>query len=118
MSKNKNIQHLREDYRNGTLLEKDVAKNPFQQFERWFDAALESEILEPNAMTVATCNAAGRPAARIVLLKGFDKDGFVFYTNYNSQKGRELTGTPFAALVFNWLDLQRQVRIEIGRAHV
>lgn len=109
---NKKIQDLREDYRNGTLDESDIVKNPLKQFDNWFKEALKSEILEPNAMTLATCNKTGRPAARIVLLKGFDENGFIFYTNYNSQKGKELSGTPFAALVFNWLDLQRQIRIE------
>lgn len=112
MISSKAIQDLREDYRNGTLEDSDVLASPFAQFNQWFQHALDSQILEPNAMTIATVTATGRPNARIVLLKGFDENGFVFYTNYNSQKGRELKQTPFATLVFNWLDLQRQIRIE------
>lgn len=111
-TKNKTIQDLREDYKHGSLEIKDIDKNPFLQFDQWFQEALNSEVLEPNAMTLATCSAKGRPSARVVLLKGFDNQGFIFYTNYTSKKGKELNETPFAALVFNWLELQRQVRIE------
>ncbi|MFK7932176.1 MAG: pyridoxamine 5'-phosphate oxidase [Saprospiraceae bacterium] len=106
------IKDLREDYRNGTLEESDLAEHPFQLFTQWFQHALECKIPEPNAMTLATIRADGRPSARIVLLKGFDEQGLVFYTNYESQKGQELSGTPFAAVVFNWLELQQQIRVE------
>lgn len=106
------IAHLREDYRLASLDIQDVDINPLKQFNKWFSEALNAQILEPNAMTLATVTAEGRPAARIVLLKELDTEGFVFYTNYNSHKGQELAHNPFAALCFNWLDLQRQVRIE------
>jgi pyridoxamine 5'-phosphate oxidase len=106
------IADLRKNYTQAGLLESDVVANPYQQFKLWFDQAVAADILEPNAMTVATVTAEGKPAARIVLLKGFDERGFVFYTNYNSQKGVELQQCPHAALVFLWGDLERQVRIE------
>jgi len=106
------IANLREDYRAKTLEIEDVAKNPIQQFKVWFNEALESAIKEPNAMTLATIGLDDRPSARIVLLKGFDKQGFVFYTNYDSQKGKELAHNPNVALVFLWKELERQVRIE------
>jgi pyridoxamine-phosphate oxidase len=106
------IQNLRQDYRASTLLEKDVAANPVKQFGKWFDEALKAEIWEPNAMTLATATVNGMPSARIVLLKGFSEQGFVFYTNYLSRKGKELAKNPRAALIFNWGQLERQVRIE------
>ncbi len=106
------LANLREDYQAATLDVHDVEGSPFKQFGKWFQEALKSELLEPNAMTVATATPDGRPSARIVLLKGYDERGFVFYTNYNSHKGRELEQNPQAALVFNWLELQRQIRIE------
>lgn len=109
---NKLISNLREDYRSQTLDITDVAKDPIQQFEIWFKEALDSSIKESNAMTLATVNAKGQPSARIILLKGFDKKGFVFYTNYNSKKGIELAQNPNVALVFLWKNLERQVRIE------
>ena len=106
------IADLRKNYTQAGLLEADIVADPYQQFRLWFEQAVAADILEPNAMTVATVTAEGKPAARIVLLKGFDDRGFVFYTNYNSQKGVELQHCPHAALVFLWGDLERQVRIE------
>ncbi len=106
------IADLRKNYTQAGLLETDVACDPFQQFELWFEQAVAANLLEPNAMTIATVTAEGKPSARIVLLKGFDERGFVFYTNYDSQKGVELQQCPYAALVFLWGDLERQVRIE------
>ncbi len=94
------------------LLEKDLARDPFRQFERWFQEAEAAKLLEPNAMTLATCTRDGRPSARTVLLKGMDSRGFVFFTNYESRKGRELTENPHATLVFPWLALERQVIVE------
>lgn len=110
-----NIADLREDYRLKSLDFADVTSHPFPQFETWFQEALAAKILEPNAMVLATV-ADGKPSARVVLLKGLNTEGsqqgFVFFTNYNSRKGLELANNPHAALCFNWLDLQRQVRIE------
>lgn len=106
------IADLRRNYTLQGLSEADVDPNPFQQFQRWFDQAISAELPEPNAMTLATANATGIPSARIVLLKGFDPAGFVFYTNYKSRKGQELEQNPQAALVFWWAELERQVRIE------
>ncbi len=108
----KDIQNLRQDYRASTLMEQDVAANPVKQFEKWFEEALKAEIWEPNAMTLATATVNGMPSARIVLLKGFSEQGFAFYTNYLSRKGKELAKNPRAALIFNWGQLERQVRIE------
>ncbi len=107
-----NIADLRTEYRRETLDERDVAPQPFRQFELWFDEALKAELPEANAMTLATADAAGRPSARIVLLKEFDHRGFVFFTNYASRKGRELAVREDAALLFFWPELERQVRIE------
>jgi pyridoxamine 5'-phosphate oxidase len=95
-----------------SLSETDVAADPIQQFQRWFDEALRAELPTVNAMTLATVDAAGAPSARIVLLKGIDQNGFVFYTNYQSRKGRELAANPRASLVFHWIDLEREVRID------
>jgi len=95
-----------------SLNETDVAAEPFTQFQRWFDEVLRAELPTPNAMTLATVAADGMPSARIVLLKGIDHNGFVFYTSYHSRKGRELTANPRAALVFYWNELEREVRIE------
>ncbi len=106
------IADLRKEYSRQGLSERDVNLNPFQQFQTWFDQALAAQLLEPNAMTLATVTVEGKPAARIVLLKQFDQRGFVFYTNYESRKGQELGQNPWAALVFWWSDLERQVRIE------
>lgn len=103
---------LRENYARQSLSETDVTPDPVMQFATWFRQALDSRLREPNAMTLATATLAGRPSARTVLLKGFDARGFTFYTNYESRKGRELAENPQAALLFTWLELERQVRIE------
>lgn len=103
---------LRVDYQIDELLESNSPANPFQLFERWFKDATDGEVLEPNAMVIATVTESGTPAARVVLLKQVREQGFVFYTNYESRKGQELASNPKAAAVFNWLALQRQVRIE------
>lgn len=105
------IADIRKDYSSQSLLETDVAAHPIDQFNIWWQQVLESEADEPNAMTLATASADGMPSARIVLLKGFDKDGFVFFTNYNSYKGIQLEENPKACLVFFWKELERQVRI-------
>jgi len=103
---------LRQEYMRAGLGEQDLAPDPLTQFGKWFDEALESGVALPNAMTLATATRSGRPSARAVLLKGFDAGGFVFYTNYNSRKGRELAENPLAMLLFFWGELERQVRIE------
>ncbi|NJM72644.1 MAG: pyridoxamine 5'-phosphate oxidase [Scytonema sp. RU_4_4] len=105
------IANLRKDYTLQGLSEKDVDTNPFIQFKQWFDQAIAAQLPEPNAMTLATATPDGQPSARMVLLKGFDQRGFVFYTNYNSHKGQELAENPQASLVFWWAELERQVRI-------
>lgn len=105
---------LRSEYKRACLDEAGVAADPIAQFIRWFDEAVAAQVPEPNAMTLATV-AGGQPSARVVLLKGVDARGFVFYTNYCSRKGREIGGDPHAALVFFWPALERQVRVE-GRA--
>jgi pyridoxamine 5'-phosphate oxidase len=105
------VAALRREYALMSLNEGDVDVNPIVQFTHWFEQALAGEIAEPNAMTVATATRDGVPSARMVLLKGFDERGFVFYTNYESQKGRELAENPVAALVFHWVELHRQVRV-------
>lgn len=107
-----NIADLRQNYTRAGLIEADAAIDPFQQFHTWFQATLSAQILEPNAMTLATTNADGKPSARIVLLKDFDVRGFVFYTNYESLKAQQLSENPYAALVFWWGELERQIRIE------
>ena len=103
---------LRKDYALKTLDERDVDRDPMKQFGVWMVEAIHAQVPEPTAMTLATVDARGRPSARIVLLKGVDPQGFVFYTNYESRKGRELAGNPAAALTFLWKELERQVRIE------
>ncbi len=108
----RSIADIRKDYMLHSLSEKDVAPNPIDQFTRWWDDALNSEIEEVNAMTLATVTAEGFPSARIVLLKGYTEEGFVFFTNYESHKGKELAQNPRACLVFFWKALERQVRIE------
>jgi len=108
---NKNIADIRKDYQLQSLLETDIAADPFIQFNRWWDDAVKSELDEINAMTLATASLSGTPAARIVLLKSVTEDGFVFFTNYNSHKGKELHENPQACLVFFWKELERQVRI-------
>ena len=103
---------LRKEYRRGRLEETEMAPNPFAVFAEWLQAAVENDIWEPNAMTLATATADGRPSARVVLLKGFDERGFTFFTNYESRKGRELDQNTQAAAVFWWGPLERQVRVE------
>lgn len=107
----KQIEALRREYIQGALDETTALPDPIAEFRLWFGQALQSELTEPNAMTLATVDAEGRPHARMVLLKGFDEQGFVFYTNYESRKGRELDARPYAALVLYWPELERQVRI-------
>ncbi len=102
----------RKDYSMAGLLEKDLARDPFRQFEKWFQEAEGAKVIEPNAMTVATATKDGLPSARTALLKGVDGRGFVFFTNYESRKGRELAENPHATLVFAWLALERQVIVE------
>ena len=106
------LSTLRTDYMLQGLGEADIDGDPFVQFGRWLDEAIAAELPEPNAMTLATAAPGGLPSARIVLLRGLDPAGFVFYTNYESRKGRELAANPAAALVFFWAGLQRQVRVE------
>ena len=108
---NPSIADLRKDYSSKSLLEADVELNPIDQFQKWWSEAVNSQIDEVNAMTVATASSDGMPAARILLLKGFDQNGFVFFTNYKSYKGMHLQENPKACLVFFWKELERQVRI-------
>ena len=107
-----NLQNLRQDYRVASLSENDVATDPIIQFKNWFSDAVKAQLYEPNVMTFATADSDGKPSARIVLLKGIDENGFVFYTNYESKKAQDLIVNPQAALVFFWAELERQVRIE------
>ncbi len=109
---NSKIVSLRKEYSSAFLNEEDVNQNPFKQFELWMQQAVEAEILEPHAMTVSTVSAEGKPSSRIVLLRGFNQEGFVFYTNYNSHKGNEIQQNNFACINFFWPDLERQIRIE------
>lgn len=106
------VEALRREYAREELDEASIRKNPIDQFAIWFNQALSSDLLDPNAMSLATSTEKGIPSVRIVLLKGFDHQGFRFYTNYNSRKGRELEANPHAALCFYWSELERQVRIE------
>jgi len=106
------LADLRREYTLASLDLPDVDADPVAQFTRWFDEARRAEVLEPNAMTLATADATGRPTARIVLIKAYDERGFVFFTNYASRKGRELAENPRACLLFHWVELERQVRIE------
>ena len=106
-----NLRDLRREYTRASLDESSVARDPVAQFRHWMDEARSGGLVEPNAMTLATATRDGQPSARIVLLKGFGKDGFVFFTDYRSQKGRELEENPVASLLFHWVELERQVRI-------
>ncbi|MBR8377716.1 pyridoxamine 5'-phosphate oxidase [Burkholderia cenocepacia] len=106
------LADLRINYSRASLDEADAAPDPFAQFDRWFKEALAAQLPEPNTMTLATVGADGRPSARIVLIKGVDERGFVFFTNYESRKGHDLAVHPQAALLFYWIELERQVRIE------
>lgn len=109
---NRDIAAIRKDYTFGGLEESDIHPDPIVQFSRWFHEAEQAQVPEHNAMTVATVSADGQPSARIVLLKGVDERGFVFFTNYESRKGLDLAANPRAALAFFWPQLERQVRIE------
>ena len=109
------IADLRKNYTHGGPSEDEAGDDPVELFQAWFLAAAEAGLPEPNAMTVATATADGKPSARVVLLKGFDERGFVFYSNYDSRKGAELAANPHAALVFLWHEFERQIRVE-GRA--
>src|SRR4051812_21984875 len=106
------LAELRKDYSLAGLAEKDMARDPFRQFEKWFQEAEAAKIAEPNAMVLSTAGRDNRPSARIVLLKALDGRGFVFYSNYESRKGRELDANPHASLLFPWIALERQVIVE------
>jgi pyridoxamine 5'-phosphate oxidase len=106
------IASLRRDYGKAELDESQARSEPMQQFGRWFQQAIDAKVPEPNAMTLATVGEGGRPSTRVVLIKGFDALGLVWYTNYESRKGRELAQNPQAALQFHWVELERVVRIE------
>ncbi len=108
----KPISEIRKEYTMASLELKTIDKNPIAQFEKWFKEAMQAEVLEANAMTLSTVTEAGRPTARVVLLKGIEKNKFSFYTNYQSKKGKELEHNPACALTFFWPELERQVRIE------
>ena len=112
MSVQKSIQNLRREYKLNKLSEETVHKNPFIQFDRWFSQVIKMRLYEPNAMILATSNTHCKPSARVVLLKGIRKDGFIFFTNYNSSKGKSLSENPVASLLFFWAELERQVRVE------
>ncbi|MDP2016678.1 pyridoxamine 5'-phosphate oxidase [Hydrogenophaga sp.] len=107
-----NIADLRKSYEKAELSESASNADPLQQFSRWLKEAISSEVPEPNAMTLATVGSNLRPSTRVVLIKGFDERGIVWYTNYGSRKGQELAGNPFAALQFHWVELERVVRVE------
>lgn len=107
-----NIADLRKSYEKAELSESASHADPLQQFDQWFQEVLKSDLPEPNAMTVATVDSHMRPSTRVVLIKGYDARGIVWYTNYASRKGRELAGNPYAALQFHWVELERVVRIE------
>ena len=111
-----NIAHLRKEYKLHSLDENAVASNPITQFRIWFNEALETDILEPNAMFLATVSKEGQPSGRIVLLKDIEENGFVFYTNYQSRKAEQISENQRVSLTFFWADLERQVRIE-GTTH-
>jgi len=108
------LARLREEYTGSGLRESDADPDPIEQFRGWFEQALAADLHEPNAMTLATATPGGSPSARMVLLKGFDERGFVFYTNYEGRKAEELEANPRAALVLYWGELRRQVRVEGG----
>ncbi len=112
MNVSTSIADLRKEYKLAALGKRDLAADPVLQFQKWLDEAIAAQLPEPTAMHLATVGANGRPSGRVVLLKGVDARGFVFYTNFDSRKGRELAETGFAALTFYWAELERQVRIE------
>lgn len=109
---NREIADIRKDYKLKSLSENEVSINPYNQFGIWWKEAIESNLDEVNAMTLSTASKEGRPSSRIMLLKGYDENGFVFFTNYNSRKGGEILANPFVSLLFFWKELERQVRIE------
>ena len=113
-----NIADLRKSYEKAELSEDASDANPLKQFERWLNEAIQSEVPEPNAMTVATVASNMRPSTRVVLIKGYDERGIVWFTNYNSRKGQQLAGNPFAALQFHWVELERVVRNEVPQPEV
>lgn len=108
----KDLHNNRRNYTKHELTEKKISPNPYEQFGWWLEEAGENEIIEPNAMTLSTATQNGKPSSRIVLLKAFDENGFIFYTNYHSRKGKEISENPQAALLFFWDKLERQIRIE------
>lgn len=110
------VAHIRQSYEKGELTESAAKRSPIDQFQLWLQEAIDLPVAEPTAMTLATANAQGKPSARIVLLKGVDEQGFVFFTNYESRKGQELAAQAAASLLFFWQPLERQVRIE-GAIH-
>lgn len=112
MGNNNSMAGMRKVYRSQSLQEKDVNADPIKQFEKWWQEAIDAKAEEPNAMTLATCNANGKPSARIVLLKGIRQNGFTFFTNYEGRKAKEIEENPFVALAFFWKELERQIRIE------
>lgn len=112
MQEKNQLKDMRLNYDQDQLLESKISENPFTQFKYWFDLVLKADIIEPNAMTIATSTKAGIPSARMVLLKDFDESGFTFFTNYGSRKGKELSENPFASVLFWWREYERQVRIE------
>ncbi len=112
MSNQTPLSDLRKSYELGSLEEHEVASEPLKQFQSWLNEAFEHKIPEPNAMTLATVGSNGRPSSRIVLIKGCDERGIVWFTNYQSRKGQELAGSPFASLQFHWVEMERVVRIE------
>lgn len=112
MSSSKDLHHHRRNYMRHELTEKNIASNPFEQFGWWLQDATDDGIIEPNAMALSTTGIDGRPSSRIVLLKAFDENGFVFYTNYHSRKGKEVSTNNAACILFFWDKLERQVRIE------
>tara|TARA_R110002095_G_scaffold140903_2_gene122315 strand:- start:54 stop:734 length:681 start_codon:yes stop_codon:yes gene_type:complete len=108
----KDIQQLREDYSQSSLDERNVHKSPIQQFKEWLDASIKAKLPEPNAMTLSTVDAEHKPHSRIVLLKGIENEGFIFFTNYESDKGKEIENNPNVSLCFLWKELERQLRID------
>jgi len=112
MGNSKSIADIRNEYSSKSLARTDVDVNPIAQFNKWFNEAIRAEIDEVNAMTLSTASKEGKPSARIVLLKGVENNGFVFFTNYNSDKGQHLSENPYASLTFFWKELERQVRID------
>ena len=106
------IDSLRQEYSARELNRNDLHHDPFQQFEHWFEEAMAAEVLEPNAFILSTISQDGFPSGRTLLLKGFDRDGFVFYTNYRSQKGRDISANPKVSITFLWKEIQRQIRIQ------